>query len=750
MRAGEDMSCWKGCDLKNSIKIAVLLFCVTIVFGGQMIRLDIKPGGMLSDVVETELGGYRHQWVKNLRQVKKGEWQTVKGYRNVCTGFGELRAGVEVTDDTDASRFLLLQDSVSLVRVNWSGTTYVSQAHDTLELPLGVTIADGDTVRFDVHNSIVRISGASEPMRYEYMDRELFEETGADDLNYTGWYLTRAAVVQDSLAISLSDTVTALDIDSDDNYQYYHFKLFAIFDDGQYTLLSDSTFTMDAGYYGKAGLKIEVAGDSVNLSRLTSIGFAVSGSASQSPDSVSSVWSVVETLPTSSELTDITYTHEYCTWWNGFFLNRMQIGNEVGQNAFAQDGYLSEGVVLDLRSSTGSVTDATIDTIFYEPVYGRISRIHFDKDVATPLGLSASSKAVDFTIKRTWTYSAGVYSSWVGVDLTAGTDFYEYTEIAAGTADIDADYTQHVVIGDRAYIVSAEEGEDDVIRYSPTNQFDVFPNLNIIQTEVGDADQNRAIAKRDDRLVILKRNSMSQGNFSAGAYYQDIGFARRGLYASNGFIVIDNVLYFMDREDVLMYRDAGLEKLMSAELMQQAYQDSVNGQSFFGWDKANRELLLVLGGLILVYHPERNEWYQRETEYDPTFAIYDIDGRLLLCAFDRVVTFNHDESVFGEEIEWSVTTSLLNIGDPRRLKKIDEIAIQAQGMTNGQIRVRIADETQSRSYSRIITPDTTHYTVTQMYPDYFFREAEITFESYLASGSMDMKVRGLQVYIDVW
>ena len=43
------------------------------------VKIAIVPGGMLSDVVATELGPMQHQTVKNMRQNKQGEWETVDG-----------------------------------------------------------------------------------------------------------------------------------------------------------------------------------------------------------------------------------------------------------------------------------------------------------------------------------------------------------------------------------------------------------------------------------------------------------------------------------------------------------------------------------------------------------------------------------------------------------------------------------------------------------------------------------------------
>ena len=63
---------------------------------GQKIDIPIKPGGMFSDRVENELGHTQHQIVRNLRQIKKGEWELLNGYKTVASGFTNLKAGVEI------------------------------------------------------------------------------------------------------------------------------------------------------------------------------------------------------------------------------------------------------------------------------------------------------------------------------------------------------------------------------------------------------------------------------------------------------------------------------------------------------------------------------------------------------------------------------------------------------------------------------------------------------------------------------
>ena len=147
--------------------------------GRKDLDIEIKPGTMFSDLVETELGTKRHDEVVNLRQEKVGEWECVKGYIDGKTGFTGLKNGIEVTEDRTSERFLLLQDGTDLKRIDYDIsasplTGYESETATTISLPSGVTIGASAKLRFFYFRGVVRITGSSEPMWYGYISRTLF------------------------------------------------------------------------------------------------------------------------------------------------------------------------------------------------------------------------------------------------------------------------------------------------------------------------------------------------------------------------------------------------------------------------------------------------------------------------------------------------------------------------------------------------------------------------------------------------
>src|SRR3972149_2466438 len=124
---------------------------------GKLIPLSFKPGSMFTDIVQTDLGPFQYQEVRNLRIVREGEWDNPDGYINIKTGFMDLRAGEEFTEDASGNRFLLLQDGTALKRIDYDagdGNGYENEAIVTVTLPSGVTIGATAVLRFHYHNGI--------------------------------------------------------------------------------------------------------------------------------------------------------------------------------------------------------------------------------------------------------------------------------------------------------------------------------------------------------------------------------------------------------------------------------------------------------------------------------------------------------------------------------------------------------------------------------------------------------------------
>ena len=173
------------------------------------VTLPIKPGGMYSDIVETDLGPAQHQEVTNFRLDRDGQWRTVRGYLNSKTGLSDVRAAVEVTDDQSGDRCILFQSgygSNCLKRLDYDsgdGDGYENETPTTLALPSGITIGD-ITLRFQVFRGVVRITGGSKPLWYAYVEKtlhdELYRQLDIDDFEggTESWTGNNATVTQSS------------------------------------------------------------------------------------------------------------------------------------------------------------------------------------------------------------------------------------------------------------------------------------------------------------------------------------------------------------------------------------------------------------------------------------------------------------------------------------------------------------------------------------------------------------------------
>ena len=172
--------------------------------------IDLGPGGMLSDVVENAIGNEQHQLVQNLRQRKSGKWETPTPYKQLISGQSSINALIEVTEDATGDRFLLFQDDQALKRVDYHSTNgYAGQSPTTITLPSGVTIGASAVLSFYYYRGIVRITGASKPLWYGYVDRNLFGKT--DSAKWESKPLDDPAptrLIPDSATVDYSDEQT--------------------------------------------------------------------------------------------------------------------------------------------------------------------------------------------------------------------------------------------------------------------------------------------------------------------------------------------------------------------------------------------------------------------------------------------------------------------------------------------------------------------------------------------------------------
>jgi len=474
-------------------------------------RVDIIPGGMLSDVVPNKMGSTQHLFVKNLRQNKLGQWEPVNAYKELATGLSNVKAAIEVTEDRTDERFILFQSGTSLYRLDYaSGYGGIPVI---LILPAGVTISSSVTLRFFYHNGVVRITGASKPLWYGYIDEKLFlGNVLGNEVDVDEWHLT-ATEIKNNLAVEVTDTRFHSNSEGASGTRYWFSKVFYVYDDSQYSYMADfdSIAAPLVGTIGHTGLSSEigatnaetefvafditVAGvdlkDNFNDKRITGIGIAIAISTEIQTDENRLDWRVGLIVPVNTLIEDKRWSQPNFSY-DGTNNDKLTIPS--GENLLF-DGFMAVGDQIIMTNTNGSVT-TTISAIGFS---GSDLVVTFNDNITDLVGTIGVAEdpipATANALNKSWDYSSvNGYTIRVAAQGGVGNTFSDFTGIPPGSIPRYPDYRHHVVINGIAYIDSQATGEEDFIAYSPLNQFDSFPAENIFGTEVGDTDRVRAIA----------------------------------------------------------------------------------------------------------------------------------------------------------------------------------------------------------------------------------------------------------------
>lgn len=685
----------------------------------KIVDIPIVPGGFLSDVAENKLGSSQHISVKNLRLGREGEWQTNTPSADLLTGFTNLKAAIEVTEDVSGDRFLLVQDGTSIKRIDYDsgdGNGYENETSSTLTLPSGVTIASSATLRFHYFRGVVRISGASEPLWYGYIDRTLFY--GDDQFSISDWFLKKENILQPS---GTNDTqllqLSGLVFDNTATYSVF-VKFFYIFDDAQYELLkpidnqtgSGTRYGLDhevSGIVDSGHFNIRVNGTSLKNNmfneRLTGLGIALAVvQTNLIPLSTfiekTEPYYVSVVLPFNEELGNIQValaSVQYDT------ASPAQI-EVVSGNRVWEMGYIFGGLSATIFFGGSNIETSVTSVNFSTGI------IIFDDDISSVMGATGTKLQVIVQITRKWTYdSSNGYSTQFGVNLAAlGTVYTDFTGINQFSESINPDWRDHFVIANRAYVASLEDGEEDNLRYSPLNQFDVFPADNIIASEVGDTDSIVRAVKQDQFFIMLKRRSLSQGSY-VSSYTEQIGLINRGLYAENGVAFFRGLLLFMDQDELYSFDGLREQPFFKSVFLREYYRNNVTSSGFIVENKLDNELWFVLGSVILVWQHERNEsyFYIRELDITPTFGFLGYENHLFLGNASKLIDVNA-ESGSNENLGWSVTTRIFPTVPHRFFNKIFSLETLLS-QSPGNISVSFKDDTVSLVSAQTITTPTT-------------------------------------------
>lgn len=420
------------------------------------------------------------------------------------------------------------------------------------------------------------------------------------------------------------------------------------------------------------------------------------------------------------------------------------------------DGLFKVGQRIKISGNRISGTPRTVDTIITAVSgAGMTDADHYIEilDDVAQLGVTGDLPEMGVWVEKTWDYSLSTGWTMRSVTEIEGTNqgtFPNVTDIPAGTEDINPNFTHWVVIEEIAYINSREDDERDAWRYSPIYQFDSFSDINIQQVMVGDLDQTKALVKRLNRLVTLKRHSLTQGNFVNGQYYEDISPKDFGLYAINGYKVVGSILYFMDKDDFYMFSGTDPKPLLVNEQMRNIYREYISEDSLVEYDSLNNELILILKGStgkILVFHPERKEWYIRETDITVLTTFRDYDKRIIYAAANKLVTFNHSYTTFDESIRWYIKTKLLDDETAEYFKKLNKVRVRMKG--NKVVTVNSIDPEKGISKTKTFFPNSDKIENNRVEPKFLFNQTEIEIDVE-ASTTQAATIRHIQLEIEKW
>lgn len=757
----------------------------------KRIPVEIRPGGMISDVVENELGITQHKSVTNLRQLKEGEWETVKGYVNHLTGGTAFKNFIEVTFDQTDERFLLIQEGTTLIRIDYdSGYDYADA--ETLTLPTGISILSTQKLRFFEFRGVVRITGAvltadtttQVPLWYGYIDRTI-ERYGITDFEHTGWFLEKSTCdinvnptnVTPINTFSVEDSSGSALVASE--FKIFYIKAFYISDGGQFSLLKDISsmvnFTIKTTNYTTLGygLNFELsipysASDCFsNFPRLTGIGIAMGyKNSNETTDKEIDNWEIVDIIDMEDQdwrdiswvdcFYDESYTPNYDAAYDVtkvVYTHGLTDNDENRAKLMFLQSHFKSGWPVKITGPNGTVTTSVDahECQFVDLGTSVILEIYLNDDVTTAFDSTTDQHVqVDFSLPKVRFYGSD-FRYLVVLDLInyTGISLRQYRDYAIGTTDIDPQYSHHQILAERGFCLSLEDEEEDIVRYSPIYQYDTFPNGNIIQTQVGDGDRLKAIAVCSEWVYLIKSKSISKIHFVGNSYYEDIAFKDNGIYSDDGYFVYGNDVYWMDKDDIYV-ATVGSEpiELMKVLGLRKLYRQYVDDDSFLFYDPGEKELWLVLNGVILVYQFERKAWYYRSTDVTPLAAIRDYDKNLIVMAGTKLVNYSHSESDFDEEIGFKFISRLIDVNTEEKTKRMGDFIIPVQ--SSGDIKITANDPNKTQSFNTTKTPSTTEVEAIRTRLKYSFKQLELTVENSADADDLSVKFRKMKLMIGIW
>ena len=601
-----------------------------------------------------------------------------------------------------------------------------------------------------------------------------------------GWYLEPAGLSNDDIS-GFSYQMTAITPMASPELYAYYMAGFLQYDEAQFGLkqdigpsgVTDERESLFMGInvfqyaitYGGAGSKTAFPNN-----RLTAVNSAF-GSVIQTnaeginPEDMTFYkdmgWDITED---KDDMTYISYN-----WWysaeEGEKNRLYMVEDEAEIDRDFGDGFLFPGLRITLKNKDHGTTVDTIITntgiggclpIHIEGFYIEIGASIYEVDggglaIAEGAQRIGNSAGLAITVERKiW------YQSYLGYIFLMGgardlllESYEKYSNIPAGTEENTPNYSFYGVANKKAFILSQEEDEQDTARFSVQEQYDNFPDLNTIQTEVGDADNNLALIPRHGRITILKRRSMSQIQAAGTSYFEDIGLSKRGIYSIDGFIVIDNILYFIDSDDLYQFTGNTPEPIMGRSKLRNYYKLYVTSSSFLAYNKADQEIWIHLsGGKCLAYQMERQSWYMRNLDITPLGAFLSSDDELFFYSSTKFVNVNHSETTWNESMGFYIKSRLEIISAMTDWKKLTYFALTAIGNTSVKITVTDPELEAGGQAKRTITSaiNADAAAPVKFRPNLMFKGLEVEIESsadnYINNTRLWRSVLNMEIFDD--
>jgi len=312
---------------------------------------------------------------------------------------------------------------------------------------------------------------------------------------------------------------------------------------------------------------------------------------------------------------------------------RLYLNHDVADITLFGDNYLLMGRKISFSGLAGDLGSAIITAVgidtsyFYIELSVPIASIPFD----VSLGSGYLESIVEVERFHEYNAATGYFFTVVFDPTTLANEFYAISQIPAGTKSLDCGSSHMAFVGERSWLVSTEDEQADQLRYSPVYQPDSHPDILVAPNKSGDADSNKVVLNIGDRIVCLKENTITQVQYSNGGFYLDIGLEHRGLFPIKGFIVIDGVLIFMDKDDAYSFQSGSPVPVISKANLRKYYLAHVSASSFITFDRINKEVWFVLDSThILVWQMEYNNWFVREIAYTLLGGFTDYDGDMIV------------------------------------------------------------------------------------------------------------------------